>query len=189
MGHMIHNDPIDLSGMHFSIPSFDCEEIPDAPGIYACAVGDGSGLLEVARYRAIECRPPTPVSGAALLYVGSSERLGLRTRMLHHLHGDSRKSTLRQSIGVILARHLGLRGVAAPGRTAFHFGKGEKILSRWMQENLQFSHLCCEYPVDAERLLMQTHRPPLNIKECERSPFAQHLLALRALYLHGARRS
>lgn len=116
-----------------------------------------------------------------VLYVGSSSAScsSVRLRLLAHLQGDSRKSTFRQSLGLMLAGDLDLTPVASSCSGGFHFGSGEARLSRWIQGQLSIGVVPHHRPIQAERGLLKSVSPALNIKECERQPFARHLSARR----------
>jgi hypothetical protein len=113
--------------------------IPSKPGVYAWffrVVPDSVPSLEgCVKY-----------NGLWLLYIGISPkrppRIGnpsrqtLRTRIRYHYRGNTEGSTLRLTLGCLLADHLGLelRRVGSGKRMTFT-KSGESILSNWMARN------------------------------------------------------
>lgn len=115
----------------------------------------------------------------AIAYIGCAFRSSIRKRIGDHLFGDSRKSTFRQSLGILLTDDLGLSPIGVRGQAGFHFGEGEADLSIWIQSNLWFAYQATDKPIELERALVRAGNPPFNIKERERDPFARALSARR----------
>ncbi len=111
--------------------------VPPNPGVYAGYFRDvpGSVALEGCHV----------MGDATLLYVGIAPRLfreglpasrqTLRSRLRYHYRGNAEGSTLRLTLGCLLANTLGLdlRRVGSGKRLTF--GPGEAVLSAWMGEN------------------------------------------------------
>ena len=143
--------------------------VPKAPGVYAwyfrCPPGpiDPSGCHEHL--------------GHHLLYVGISpsapwangrppSRSTLRQRLQTHLGGNAYGSTLRLSLGALLAPELGiaLRRVGGGSRLTFT-NPGEQLLDGWMDENASVVWHPCPEPWSVEHDLLQCGlRLPLNLK-------------------------
>jgi hypothetical protein len=81
-----------------------------------------------------------------LLYVGISpkapaangrtpSRQNLRTRLRYHMRGNAEGSTLRLTLGCLLADELGLHLRRVGSGKRFTFCDGEKRLSDWLVEN------------------------------------------------------
>jgi hypothetical protein len=114
------------------------------------------------------------VDGLALLYVGiapravplngrpaSSQRLCNRIR--YHYQGNAEGSTLRLTLGCLLADRLGiqLRRVGSGNRLTF--AEGEQALSRWMGENAFVAWHVTESPWAVEQEVIGGVSLPLNL--------------------------
>lgn len=111
--------------------------------------------------------------GFTLLYVGISpdkkgkpnSRATLRTRIRTHYSGNAEGSTLRRTLGVLLAKESGfsLRRVGSGKRTTFtHLG--EQWLDRWMGLNARVYWLTNDEPWLLEEQLITGIALPLNIQ-------------------------
>lgn len=119
-----------------------------------------------------------------LLYVGiAPSRAGssstLRSRIRYHCRGNASGSTLRLTLGSLLADQLGLqlRRVGQSGR--LHFHEGEERLSEWMGANARVSWVEVEQPWNVEAEVVQALNLPLNIQHNAGHPFVDRLKALR----------
>lgn len=122
-----------------------------------------------------------------LLYVGIAprnerSRNTLRERITSH-YSDT-NSTLRQSLGALLATQLGLR----PKNTELMWDHGER-LSEWMSRNAFVMWIEHPKPWDIEVCVIQTFRPPINIKHNRDHPFCPTLKAARKHHKDMARRA
>jgi len=112
--------------------------IPLAPGVHAwfftqprrecrcrCHVEHGATLL----YVGISPKPP-PADG------GPPSKQTVHSRVRYHYHGNAEGSTLRLTLGVLLAHELGtgLRRVGGSG-SRLTFSDGEAVLNEWMDEH------------------------------------------------------
>jgi len=159
----------------------DCP-VPREPGVYAWY------------FRAIP--PGVPTDGcittgdATLLYVGISpkrpptngrppSRQRLRNRIRYHLRGNAAGSTLRLTLGCLLAEELGLelRRVGSGGRRTF--ADGEPRLSGWMERNALVTWVPHPTPWVLEEVLIGSLALPLNLDGNERHPFHPLLTAAR----------
>src|SRR6476620_466398 len=120
--------------------------VPKAPGVYAWY------------FRKLDSRVPSLDCLAAgefrLLYIGISpsappsngklpSKQSLNHRLRYHMRGNAEGSTLRLSLGCILAAQLGieLRRVGSGKRLTF--GPGEQRLSEWLEENARVAWFPC----------------------------------------------
>jgi hypothetical protein len=141
-------------------------------------------------------RLPVPTNGCAavgdwlFLYLGISPsrpvsptgkptRYTLRHRILFHMKRNAEGSTLRLSLGCLLADRLGieLRRVGSGSRMTF--GPGEAALSNWLEENARITWTLHPRPWDVEPALIERLSLPLNLKGNESHPFRAELSAIR----------
>jgi hypothetical protein len=136
--------------------------VPSTPGLYAVHAGAES-WEELGLGAPPDDRP---------LYVGKSEsNLAGRDVNTHFCTGKTGSSTLRRSIGALLAEKLELRAVprnlARPGHFAnYSFdANGDERLTGWMLEHLRLAVWPRDDGVDlleAERAALGIWQPPLN---------------------------
>jgi hypothetical protein len=130
------------------------------------------------------------VNGSTLLYVGISpkrpsmdgkppSRQRLANRVRYHFRGNAEGSTLRLSLGCLLAESLdiALRRVGSGQRRTF--ADGELRLSEWMDQNAVVCWLPVEEPWLLECQLISELSLPLNLQGNERHSFHPELRALR----------
>ena len=144
--------------------------VPSVPGIYAWYFRKASFGIDLAGCHHTE--------GFTLLYVGISpkeppangrgpSRSTLRKRLQTHFAGNAEGSTLRKSLGCLLAPETGfpLRRVGSGNRMTFT-NPGEQALDEWMQENARVVWQETEKPWELERQILGSGLPlPLNIKD------------------------
>ena len=126
--------------------------------------------------------------GMHLLYVGiSPDKQGkpgsvqtLRNRLRYHYTGNAEGSTLRKTLGVLLApeSRFPLRRVGSGKRMTFT-NAGERWLDAWMLENGFVTWLEHEEPWLLENELLRTVSLPLNLKGNSHHAFAARLSGLR----------
>lgn len=155
----------------------DCP-VPRAPGVYAwyfrhvpkavpregCLTAHGATLL----YVGISPRRP-PTNGAP------ASRQSLRSRIRYHYGGNAAGSTLRLTLGCLLAAEIGttLRRVGSGQR--FTFADREQDLSEWMERNALVTWLPTEAPWELERTLITSISLPLNRDQNHSHPFHETL--------------
>jgi hypothetical protein len=154
--------------------------IPQDPGAYAWF------------FKEVPPKVPTDgcitKDGMTLLYVGiSPDKVGkpnsqqnLRKRIANHYRGNAEGSTLRRSLGVLLADEsdFPLRRVGSGNRMTFtHLG--EQWLDAWMEENAFVVWIEHPAPWELEDELLGTLSLPLNIKGNKDHLFADTLSHLR----------
>jgi len=148
--------------------------------------------------------PRVPLAGCmqrgpfTLLYVGIApkqpsasgavSRATLRSRLRQHCAGTAEGSTLRLTLGCLLANELGLR-LAVVGRSGrLTFGvDGEARLSDWMAAHARVSFLLTPEPWAIERQLLSTTSLPLNLRDNEHHPLHATLSELRSIARQRAR--
>jgi hypothetical protein len=134
--------------------------------------------------------------GLTLLYIGSSpDKKGsanatqtIQQRVRYHFNGHADGSTLRRSLGILLARQSGfpLRKVGS-GKKMTLTKKGEEWLDQWMQENAFVTWVEHDQPWDLENELFHAILLPLNIQGNKHSPFAAELTRIRTEAITNAK--
>ena len=168
----LSTDPADLHtrSQALSRPS----PVPNAPGLYAWYFRSTPPGIDTTG-----CQT---VAGMTLMYVGISpkepptngrapSRSTLRQRLRTHFGGNAAGSTLRLTLGCLLADVTGfpLRRVGSGGRLTLT-NPGEQELDRWLADNALVAWQVAEEPWEAERSLLASGLPlPLNIRDnpCE----------------------
>ena len=128
--------------------------------------------------------------GLCLLYVGISpkrpprngkppSRGTLRSRIQNHFRGDAKGSTLRLTLGCLLAESLGieLRRIGSGKRRTF--STGEQLLSEWMARNAHVCWVECPEPWKVEGAAISQLSLPLNIDQNAAHRFCATLKAIR----------
>jgi hypothetical protein len=152
--------------------------IPPSPGVYA--------------WYFQKVPPDVPVEGCVvkdgltLLYVGISpsrakSTQNLRKRITYHYRGNAEGSTLRLTLGVLLAAQSGfpLRRVGSGRRLTFtHLG--EQWLDDWMEQNAHICWIEHREPWKVELDLFESVSLALNIQDNRHHPFSTQLSELRS---------
>ena len=154
------------------------------PGVYAWWFRTIPGSIDDARCEQRD--------GLTLLYTGISptrpftngkppSSQNLNRRIKYHYSGNAEGSTLRKTLGVVLAGQLGieLRRVGSGKRRTFGTA-GEAVLSRWMAENALVSWVEHNEPSTLEEKLIATLDVPLNLQGNAHNGFYRELKRLRA---------
>jgi hypothetical protein len=164
--------------------------VPAAPGVYAWYFD--------------EVPAGVPIDGCvqhgdqALLYVGISpgkppangrgpSRQTARSRLRYHYRGSACGSTLRLTLGPLLADDLGIELRLVGSGTRLTFASGEAELSNWMGRHARVCWVETPEPWLLEHELLQRHVLPLNLDQNNHSPFRQTLSALRGAQRARAR--
>lgn len=111
----------------------------------------------------------------------------LRTRLRTHYFGNAEGSTLRRTLGILLAQQSGfpLRRVGSGKRMTFtHLG--EQWLDHWMEENTRISWILDPEPWVLEENMFKSVSLPLNLKGNEHV-FKSSLSTLRKEAITQAR--
>lgn len=158
--------------------------VPRSPGVYGWWFRQIPGAIDTARcekrdeltllYTGISpSRPPTngkPPSTQSLFH-----------RIRYHYTGNAEGSTLRKTLGVLLAEELGIQLRRVGSGTRRTFGPaGEAALSQWMSENALVSWIVDDEPWVLEETLIASLDVPLNLQGNARNLFYPTLKALRA---------
>lgn len=96
------------------------------------------------------------------------------------MQGNAEGSTLRLSLGCLLADELGieLRRVGSGHRLTF--STGEAVLSQWLEGNARVAwHVCAEKPWQLEEELISKLNLPLNLDMNTDNPFHSILTEVR----------
>ena len=123
--------------------------------------------------------------GLTLLYVGISpknerSRRHLRKRVVYHLKGNAEGSTLRLTLGTLLApiSDYPLRRVGSGKRMTFTH-QGEQWLDAWLNENALVCWTEHPEPWHLEHELLGAYSLPLNIQDNRSHPFCASLSEAR----------
>ena len=126
-----------------------------------------------------------------LLYAGISPRQPprdgrpssqqtLRQRIWTHYAGNAEGSTLRKTLGCLLADELGIQLRRVGSGTRKTFAAGEQVLSAWMADNAFVSWVIRQRPWELEDDLIAAVDLPLNLEGNSRNRFHQVLTQTRA---------
>jgi hypothetical protein len=156
--------------------------VPAEDGVYGWWFRRLPPLVDAARC----CR----YQDLALLYAGISPdvprkgRLPSKGNLLErikktHYTGNAEGSTLRKSLGCLLADELGIQLRRVGSGKAMTFAEGEQALDAWMAENAYVSWVVRSRPWELEDYLIAALTLPLNLKKNTRSQFYPVLSAAR----------
>lgn len=106
-------------------------------------------------------------------------RANLRSRIRYHFTGNAEGSTLRLTLGCLLADELGLELRRLGGRR-LTFAAGEARLSEWLAENARVCWVVCGEPWLVEEEAIAALWLPLNLDQNARHLFHSVLTAMRA---------
>jgi len=156
--------------------------VPQEPGVYAWYFAEMSPQVPTG-----DCLTH---QGRTLLYIGISPKAPpqngghsssqtLRSRIRYHLTGNAEGSTLRLTLGCLLADRLGieLRRVGSGRRMTF--AAGEATLSAWLADNAFVSWMITPTPWVVEEELIRAVSLPLNLDQNQNHTFHSALSALR----------
>lgn len=156
--------------------------VPRRPGVYGwyfsqlpwpidttqCVSWDGCTLL----YGGIAPKAP-PANG------GPASQQSLRKRIRNHYTGNASGSTLRLTLGCLLAERLGIQLRRTGSSRRLTFAAGEMRLSAWMADNAYVTWVETERPWLAERRLIALVNLPL-LDQNRHHAFHQQLTQVRA---------
>jgi hypothetical protein len=169
---------------------WSCEEVlarpspvPAASGIYAwyftplSIAVDGSGCVEMdgrqLLYVGISPKPP-PTNGAP------PSRQQLRSRLRQHYAGNAAGSTLRLTLGCLLAGELDLQLRRVGSGRRLTFADGERMLSAWMATHAAVCWMTHPRPWELEQALVARLDLPLNLHGNAYHRFYPQLRSVRA---------
>ena len=153
------------------------KKIPPVVPITGCVEQEGKTLLYIG------ISPSAPPSNGKL-----PSRQSLWHRVRYHYRGNAEGSTLRLTLGCLLAADLGieLRRVGSGKRLTFG-DTGEAKLSEWMGLNAFVALQVCDRPWELEAKLIRETCLPLNLDQNRHSTFHAELTALRKAAKQRAR--
>ena len=155
--------------------------VPRSPGVYAWyfqgleSVPSGTNLRTTDRrllYVGISPSAP-PRNG------GAPSAQSLQHRIRYHFAGNAEGSTLRLTLGCLLATELGLELRRVGSGKRMTFSTGETRLSEWMEENARVVWQVCQEPWELEGELISTLDLPLNLDQNRRHGFHAELSQIR----------
>jgi hypothetical protein len=158
-----------------------CPVVRDA-GIYAWYI---SGLEDL-----VPLEGCNTWHGLPLVYVGispkkdpangtPSSKQSLRARIRYHLRGNAAGSTLRLTLGCLLAERLGIELRRVGSGERFTFAAGESLLSAWLDEHARVTWHSVPSPWLAEEELIRAVCLPLNLDQNKNHRFHARLTSLR----------
>jgi hypothetical protein len=165
--------------------------VPKSPGVYGWWFRRIPGSIDAA-----DC---VKRDGLMLLYTGISpsrpplngkppSRQSLFHRIRYHYSGNAEGSTLRKTLGVLLAEELGIQLRRVGSGTRRTFGPtGEAALSEWMAANALVSWVVRDEPWVLEEELIASLDVPLNLQGNSHNRFYPILKQLRAEAEQAAR--
>lgn len=158
--------------------------VPKSPGSY------GWWFLKIPG--AIDTSGCEQREGLTLLYTGISptrppangrppSSQSLNHRIRYHYNGNAEGSTLRKTLGILLADDIGtvLRRTGSGQRRTF-CTDGERALTQWMSDNALVSWVVHPEPWELEEAVIATLDVPLNIQGNAHNHFYPELRRLRA---------
>ena len=164
--------------------------VPAVAGVYAWYFDEVPPAVPLAASHSTE--------DGHLLYVGISpkapsrdglqqSRQNIRTRIRYHYRGNAAGSTLRLTLGSLLAEQLGIQLRRVGSGQRLTFSEGETALSEWMSAHARVCWVTTASPWFLESRLIEELTLPLNLDQNKRSGFHQQLSALRAQQRASAR--
>jgi len=144
-------------------------EVPTGVRLDGCHQHDGLPLLYVG---ISPSKPPT--NGK------SPSKQSLARRVRYHFSGNAEGSTLRLTLGCLLADTLGIRLTRVGSGTRYTFtNPGEIKLDDWMERNALVCWLEHPRPWEVEVALLKTLSLPLNIQGNGLHPYVAALRSCR----------
>lgn len=144
------------------------DAIPPGVPVNGCVQHDGHTLLYIGISPSADPRNGKPPS-----------KQNLQQRIRYHMQGNAEGSTLRFTLGCLLAAELGieLRRVGSGSRLTF--ADGERLLSEWMDRNAFVTWIECARPWELEHQLIARVCLPLNLDQNSRHLFHSQLSVIR----------
>lgn len=157
--------------------------IPAAPGVYGWWFRSLPAAVDITG-----CQREGDLT---LLYAGISpsrpplngkppSQQNIRKRITYHFRGNAEGSTLRKTLGCLLADELGIELRRVGSGTRRTFGPDEAVLSQWMASNALVSWLAVPQPWLLERKLLSSLDLPLNLQDNAHNKFHKELTDIRA---------
>jgi hypothetical protein len=164
------------------------EAVPMLPGVYLIFIKDGWRLVPNADFEKAPRlgRESSPYDD--LMYIGKSS-ISVRSRLISHFKNDSRLSSFRRSLGLLLQDDLNLhpKNVCAMGKFKF-LDAEESALTNWMIERSHVSYLSCNSAEQIEEFLIRALQPPLNISFRKTNPLSKDLIRRARIFRRASAR-
>ncbi len=155
---------------------------PAEPGIYAWYFRELPGCVDAA-----DC---VRNGDSTLLYIGISpaappkngkppSRRTIRSRIRSHFKADASRSTLRLTLGCLLARQLGIELRVGCG-DRINFGAGERAIDEWMDRCALLCWVKCAEPWKVEEEAISSISLPLNLDQNSHHRFCAKLSQIRS---------
>ena len=153
------------------------DQVPGEFEVDGCEMYDGHYLLYIGI-----CPKQPPKDGQA------TNKRTLRNRIREHFGLNAEGSTLRLTLGCLLADELVLRlRRVGNGKRLTFAHEGENRLSRWMGQHARVSWWVTEQPWAIESQLIAALDLPLNLDQNKHNAFHAHLSELRSDAKRSAR--
>ena len=104
----------------------------------------------------------------------------LRKRIRYHYTGNAAGSTLRLTLGCLLAERLGIQLRRVGSGRRLTFAAGEAKLSAWIADHAYVTWVETDRPWSAEQRLIASVNLPLNLDQNRHHTFHQQLTQIRA---------
>jgi hypothetical protein len=117
-----------------------------------------------------------------------ASRQSLRKRIRYHYTGNAAGSTLRLTLGCLLAERLSIQLRRVGSGQRLTFAVGEVKLSAWMADNAFVTWVETDRPWLAEQRFIASVNLPLNLDQNRHHAFHQQLTQIRADARTTARR-
>lgn len=111
----------------------------------------------------------------------------LLDRVKYHYTGNAEGSTLRKTLGCLLAPELGIQLRRVGSGKRMTFTDGEQALSAWMAENAYVTWIVRARPWELEHTLIGALDLPLNLQGNKHNRFHPVLTEVRARCVAQAR--
>jgi hypothetical protein len=121
-----------------------------------------------------------PAACGCDLRVMSEDVRTLRHRIRYHMRGNAYGSTLRLTLGCLLAEQIGIELRRVGSGTRRTFADGEAKLSEWMNENAYVCWIETDKPWIAEAQVIASVCLPLNLDQNRSHAFHATLSAIRS---------
>lgn len=172
---------------------YDTCPAPGEFGVYACFFKDIPDEIPIEGCHQVD--------GWTLLYLGVSpmkstdtnfHKNNLKKRLRTHLMNDAEGSTLRKSLGVLLAKKTGYslrlikpekqvdKNQRGKKKRVTLTNSGEQALDRWLDHNIRVTWLVHSTPWDIIPELFSQFTLPLSLDSPNKIPFHAHLSKWRS---------
>jgi len=164
------------------------ESLPDSPGLYFWYYKNIDELFSKEQKEKLYLDSVIKSNGYFLLYIGIAKGQSIKQRIIDKHLNSAHVSTLRHSIGSLLANKARLKPSLIVEAGKFAIDKDwrvEKRITEFLKENAKISWIIDENPNGLETFLLGDYRRyslPLNINNNLNHPFCEILMGLRKKY-------